>query len=155
ARRAHGLRLRRDRGGDVRAPGGDGRDADRPRRAARQVRHTARAGARRHRGTPVRRAEDLARFAWLLRRYLAPHWPAVAVLLLGTALSTVLAAAFPVLMAPILDLALGGSGTAPTRLSGLTLGNLGAAFFAWIGVGGVDDRFRAIVLLCLAYVAIG
>jgi subfamily B ATP-binding cassette protein MsbA len=103
----------------------------------------------------VRRAEDLGRFAWLLRRYLAPHWPAVAVLLLGTALSTVLAAAFPVLMAPILDLALGGSGPAPARMSGLTLGNLGAAFFAWIGVGGVDDRFRAIVLLCLVYVAIG
>ena len=103
----------------------------------------------------MRRVEDLGRFAWLLRRYVAPHWPAVALLLAGSALGTVLAAVFPVLMAPILDLALGGSATAPARVSGLTLSNLGAAFFSWIGVGAVDDRFRAILLLCLAYVAVG
>ena len=103
----------------------------------------------------MRRVEDLGRFAWLLRRYVAPHWPAVALLLVGSALGTVLAAVFPVLMAPILDLALGGSATAPARVSGLTLSNLGAAFFSWIGVGAVDDRFRAILLLCLAYVAVG
>jgi ABC-type multidrug transport system fused ATPase/permease subunit len=58
-------------------------------------------------------------------------------------------------MAPILDLALGGSAPAPARVSGLTLSNLGAAFFAWLGVSAVDDRFRAILLLCLAYVAVG
>jgi subfamily B ATP-binding cassette protein MsbA len=103
----------------------------------------------------VRRAEDLGRFAWLLRRYVAPHWPAVGLLLVISALGTVLAAVFPVLMAPILDLALGGSATPPARVSGLTLSNLGAAFFSWIGVGAVDDRFRAILLLCLAYVAVG
>ena len=103
----------------------------------------------------MRRVEDLGRFAWLLRRYVAPHWPALVLLLVGSALGTVLAAVFPVLMAPILDLALGGSATAPARVSGLTLSNLGAAFFSWIGVGAVDDRFRAILLLCLAYVAVG
>jgi ATP-binding cassette, subfamily B, bacterial MsbA len=103
----------------------------------------------------VTRADDLRRFAWLLRRYVAPHWPAVGLLLVGSAIGTVLAAVFPVLMAPILDLALGGSAPAPARASSLTLSNLGAAFFAWIGVGAVDDRFRAIVLLCLAYVAVG
>jgi len=103
----------------------------------------------------MRRVDDLGRFAWLLRHYVAPHWPAVALLLVGSALGTVLAAVFPVLMAPILDLALGGSATAPARVSGLTLSNLGAAFFSWIGVGAVDDRFRAILLLCLAYVAVG
>ena len=103
----------------------------------------------------MRRVDDLGRFAWLLRRYVAPHWPGVVLLLVGSALGTVLAAVFPVLMAPILDLALGGSATAPARVSGLTLSNLGAAFFSWIGVGAVDDRFRAILLLCLAYVAVG
>ena len=101
------------------------------------------------------RAQDFGRFAWLLRRYVAPHWPAVGLLLIGSALATVLTAAFPVLMAPILDLALGRIGTPPARVSGLTLSNLGAAFFAWIGVSAVDDRFRAIVLLCLAYVVAG
>jgi len=103
----------------------------------------------------MRRVDDLGRFAWLLRRYVAPYWPAVALLLVGSALGTVLAAVFPVLMAPILDLALGGSAPAPTRVSGLTLSNLGAAFFSWTGVGAVDDRFRAILLLCLAYVGVG
>jgi ABC-type multidrug transport system fused ATPase/permease subunit len=103
----------------------------------------------------VSRAQDFGRFAWLLRRYVAPHWPAVGLLLIGSALATVLTAAFPVLMAPILDLALGRIGTPPARVSGLTLSNLGAAFFAWIGVSAIDDRFRAIVLLCLAYVVAG
>jgi subfamily B ATP-binding cassette protein MsbA len=103
----------------------------------------------------VKGADDLRRFGWLLRRYVAPHWAAVALLLVGSALTTVLAAVFPVLMAPILDLALGGSAPAPARVSGLTLSNLGAAFFAWIGVSAIDDRFRAILLLCLAYVAVG
>ena len=103
----------------------------------------------------MRWAEDLRRFAWLLRRYVAPHWLAMALLLLGSAGVTVLAAVFPVLMAPILDLALGGSATPPVRVSGLTLSNLGAAFFAWLGIGAVDDRFRAILLLCLAYVGVG
>ena len=50
---------------------------------------------------------DLARFALLLRRYLAPHWEAVAVLLLTSYLATALAGLLPVVMAPILDLALG------------------------------------------------
>jgi ATP-binding cassette, subfamily B, bacterial MsbA len=103
----------------------------------------------------MRRAEDVRRFTWLLRRYVAPHWVAVGLLLLGSAMVTVLAAIFPVLMAPILDLALGGTATPPARVTGLTLGNLGAAFFAWLGIGAVDDRFRAILLLCVAYVAVG
>jgi ATP-binding cassette, subfamily B, bacterial MsbA len=103
----------------------------------------------------VTRLDGLGRFASLLRRYLVPHWPAVGLLLIGSALVTALTAVFPILMAPILDLALGGSATAPARVSGLTLGNLGAAFFAWIGVSAVEDRFRAIALLCLAYVAVG
>ncbi len=86
--------------------------------------------------------------------------PAVALLLLTSYLATGLAAVFPVLMAPILDLALGSpvggpTGAGPITPGGLTLGNLGAAFFQWVGVRTVDDRFRAIVLLCVAYVATG
>jgi ATP-binding cassette, subfamily B, bacterial MsbA len=98
---------------------------------------------------------DLRRFGWLVRRYVVPHWPAVLLLLVGSATTTVLAAVFPVLMAPILDLALGRSGTPPARVSGLTLSNLGAAFFSWIGVSAVGDRFYTIMLLCLAYVGVG
>lgn len=103
------------------------------------------------------RAGDLRRFAWLLRRYLAPYWRWVALLLLASYLATALAALFPVLMAPILDLALGAPMHAaePVALSELTLKNLGAAFFQWFGLGSVTDRFRAIVLLAVAYVGVG
>ncbi len=106
----------------------------------------------------MRRADDIRRFVWLLRGYLAPYWGAVALLLLTSYLATALAALFPVLMAPILDLALGS----PARQGGgsitpgaLNLGNLGAAFFQWIGIQEVGDRFRAITWLCGAYVATG
>jgi subfamily B ATP-binding cassette protein MsbA len=104
----------------------------------------------------VSRAKDVRRFLELLQSYLAPHWGAVALLLTTSYLATALAALFPILMAPILDLALGGQGGAPTGgPGGLSLANLGAAFFRWIGVHEVGDRFRAVALLCVAYVAVG
>jgi len=63
-------------------------------------------------------------------------------------------------MAPILDLALGTSreastGTMSVTGHGLSLHNLGASFFAWFGIQSVRDRFQAIVILCVAYVAAG
>jgi subfamily B ATP-binding cassette protein MsbA len=103
-------------------------------------------------------ARDLARFGALLRRYLAPRWPAVALLVVSSYLATALAAVLPVLMAPILDLALGrpiGPRGGPIGVAAVTLDNLGAAVFQWLGVSAVDDRLRAIALLCLAYVAVG
>jgi subfamily B ATP-binding cassette protein MsbA len=108
----------------------------------------------------VRTAGDLRRFLWALRRYLAPYWPAVALLVLASYLAMGLGALLPVLLAPVLDLALGGaSGTAPgggpVALSGLSLKNLGAAFFQWLGIRSVEHPFRAMALLCLAYVAVG
>jgi subfamily B ATP-binding cassette protein MsbA len=101
---------------------------------------------------------DLRRFAWLPRRYLAPYWPAVALLVLTSALATALAGLLPVLMAPILDLALGAPASADAgavSVGTLSLRNLGTTFFQWTGVYAVDDRFRAVAYLCLAYVATG
>jgi ATP-binding cassette, subfamily B, bacterial MsbA len=102
-------------------------------------------------------AEDLRRLTWLLRTYLAPYWPAVALLVVLHLLSAALAAAFSVLMAPILDLALGvpigGAPSAPAE--GLSLKNLGALLFQWLGIGAVEDRFRAVLVLCVVYVLIG
>ena len=108
----------------------------------------------------MRRVADLRQFLWLLRRYLAPYWQAVALLLVTSYLATALAALFPVLMAPILDLALGApiglsAGGGEIRPEELSLKNLGAAFFQWVGVQSVDDRFRAILVLCVVYVAAG
>ena len=102
---------------------------------------------------------DLGRFGWLLRTYLAPHWPAIAVLVVLSYVATALAALLPVLMAPILDLALGTRPTAaagaPIGAAGLSLKNLGAAFFQWLGVQSVGEPLRAIVILCGVYVVVG
>jgi len=108
----------------------------------------------------MKSAGDLRRFLGLLRRYLAPYWPAVALLVVLSYVAIGLAALLPVVMAPLLDLALGSPaaaspGAGPISLGGLSLKNLGAAFFQWIGVHAVEDRFRAIVLLCAAYVVVG
>ncbi len=103
-------------------------------------------------------AGDLRRFLGLLRNYTAPYWWAVGLLLVTSYVATALAALFPVLMAPILDLALGApvgaAAGAPTG-EALSLRNLGAAFFRWLGVATVEDRFRAILLLSLAYLTAG
>jgi subfamily B ATP-binding cassette protein MsbA len=106
------------------------------------------------------RAGDARRFVWLLGRYVVPYWPAVAGLLALTYVAMALAALLPVLIAPLLDLALNPAGIAsskgaPLSWSALSLKNLGAAFFQWLGIEAVDDRFRAILWLCAAYVAVG
>ena len=102
------------------------------------------------------RVQDLRRFLWLLRTYVAPHWPAVILLLVTSYLATALAALFPILLAPILDLALGTPvAGAPAGGGTLSLSNLGATFFRWIGVHAVEDRFHAILWLCAAYVIAG
>ena len=103
------------------------------------------------------RGNDLRCLGWVVGTYIRPHWRGVAVLLLASAAGTGLSALLPVLMAPILDLALGTSSQAgaPVALPELSLKNLGAAFFQWVGIGTVDDRFRAIVILSAAYVVVG
>ncbi len=102
------------------------------------------------------RASGLGGFARLLGRYLLPHWPAVGLLVALSFLAMVLAALLPLLIAPLLDLAVGSPAAADrVTLSGLSLNNLGAAIFQWLGIGSVDDRFHAIAFLCLAYVAVG
>jgi len=104
------------------------------------------------------RPGDIRRFARLLRAYTAPYWWAVGVLLLTSYLATALAALFPVLMAPILDLALGhapAAGAAPPAPAALSLKNLGAVFFRWVGVDSVTNRFSAIVALSIIYVVAG
>jgi subfamily B ATP-binding cassette protein MsbA len=62
-------------------------------------------------------------------------------------------------MAPILDLALGapqaGTAAAVPAPGGLSLRNLGATFFEWLGIHSVGNRFYAIVVLCIVYVAAG
>src|SRR5439155_6951152 len=160
ARRTHRRGVRRRHRGDLRAPravaggarpAGPGAGADRdPSPAARRQPQGARA---------MRPAGDLRRFLGLLGRYLAPYWPAVALLVAVTYVAMGLAALLPVLMAPLLDLALGSPAATtpagPITWSGLSLKNLGAAFFQWLGVRAVEDRFRAIVFLCAAYVAVG
>jgi ATP-binding cassette, subfamily B, bacterial MsbA len=101
----------------------------------------------------------LAQMAWLLRRHVAPYWPAVSLMLAGGLLATLLAALLPALMAPILDLALGrppvAASAARIGFGTLSLQNLGAAFFQWFGIETVTRPFAAILVLCVLYVAIG
>lgn len=99
---------------------------------------------------------DLRWFWRILCRYTGPYWWAVAALVATSYLATVLAALLPVLMAPILDLALGTPlGGGNVTQDGLSLKNLGAAFFDWFGIRSVEGRFRAILILCGVYVLVG
>lgn len=102
---------------------------------------------------------DLRHFAALLRTYLRPHWKAVALLLVTSYVATALTGLLPLVMAPILDLALGTPLAPPggraVGWSGLTLGNLGAAVVQWLGLNGGMDRFAAIAVLCGVFVLLG
>jgi len=102
-------------------------------------------------------SDGLRTLGWLLGRYMRPYWPMVALLIVGSYAATLLAGLLPVLMAPILDLALGrGIQTAaPGGLGGLSLNNLGAAFFHAVGVERVASPFTGVLVLCALYVATG
>ncbi len=103
------------------------------------------------------RASDLRRLLWLLRSYTAPYWYLVTLLIVTSYLATAVAALFPLLMAPILDLALGGTSGlgGGDAVSGVSLRNLGASVLRWVGVTAVDDRARAILVLSAVYVGVG
>lgn len=99
---------------------------------------------------------DAGGFLVLLRRYLRPHWHAMALLVLTSYAGMALSALLPVVMAPILDLALGApAGTPPAGLSGVDLRNLGAGVLQLLGLDPAHGRFTAIALLCLLYVVVG
>ena len=102
---------------------------------------------------------DLRRLLRLLRTYVRPHWRAVVLLLASSYVAMLLTGLLPLIMAPILDLALGGIAgrAAPPRVGfgNLNLGTLGAAVFQWLGVTGAASPQRAIVVLALAYVLVG
>ncbi len=102
---------------------------------------------------------DPRRFAALLRTYLRPLWKAAALLLATSYVATALTGLLPLIMAPILDLALGapvqGTHGQPVGWRALTLGNLGAAVLGWLGVGVDVDRFSAIAALCGVFVVVG
>jgi subfamily B ATP-binding cassette protein MsbA len=105
------------------------------------------------------RVADLSRFADVVRRYVAPRWPAVVLLVLSSYVATALAALLPILMAPILDLALGRAASPisaqPGGLADLTLNNLGAAVRAWVGLTSDVDPLRTIVVLCAIFAVVG
>ena len=101
------------------------------------------------------RVGDMRRLFWLLRSYTAPYWYAVGLLLVTSYLATAVAALFPLLMAPILDLALGAPIGAGGGTPGLSLRNLGASVLSWVGIASIEDRSRAILVLCAIYVGVG
>src|SRR5439155_91681 len=96
-------------------------------------------------------------FSRILSTYLRPHWTAVLLLLASSYVATALTGLLPVVMAPILDLALGSPTPTggPVGWRGVSLGNLGATVLQWLGLGGDLDRLTAIAVLCGGFVAVG
>src|SRR2546428_3766148 len=87
---------------------------------------------------------------WLLGRYMRPYWPKVALLIGVSYTATLLAGLLPVLMAPILDLALGRGVQAapPAGLGGLSRQKPGGTVFHAVRLGRVASPFQGVVVLC-------
>jgi subfamily B ATP-binding cassette protein MsbA len=105
----------------------------------------------------IPRERDLSRFVFLAGRYVRPFRGSIALLLGGSLVVTALAALGPFIMAPIFDLAFDRRPvTSPSGgLWGLSLSNLSAAVFSWLGLTDSRDRFILIVLFCATYVGVG
>ena len=93
--------------------------------------------------------------AHLARRYLPPHRPALAALAIIGLASAALATLLPVLMAPILDLALGRPLAPRAPGESISLANLSATSLAWLGATRPTDPRTLLVVLALAYAVVG
>lgn len=96
---------------------------------------------------------DFSRLAYLLKKYASPYWKAMIFLILANFLVAFIAALSPLIMAPILDIALGKDLSILTDASqkitfgNLSLKNLGAAMLQILGLAHSTERFRTILLL--------
>lgn len=94
----------------------------------------------------------------LFLRYLRPYWVQVVLLLLGYFLLTSLTAIHPLLMSPILDLAMGveqAVEVAPLELSltNLDLNNISQYFSAWLRLNQFSP-WQTVLVLALVYLAV-
>lgn len=101
---------------------------------------------------------ELQQYLRLVRTYLRPYWREVLVLVVGYFAFTGLNVVQPLVMAPVLDIAIGGgdSAVAPpaaNQLMDLDLNNLGAFVLHRFGLDALDP-WNTILILGLAYAGI-
>ncbi|MBA7490676.1 Vitamin B12 import ATP-binding protein BtuD [subsurface metagenome] len=104
---------------------------------------------------------DLRRLVYLLRRYARPYWKSIILLLLVSLVVTFLTALLPLIMAPILDTALGSpmgpaaDGSQDITFGNLSLSNLGTAMLQWLSLTHITDKFRLVLILSGLYLVVG
>jgi len=100
---------------------------------------------------------DFKKFIYLVKKYLRPYWKLVLVLVVVGYAATFLNVLFPVIMAPILDIALGSASNtgAPSGLTDINLANLGSLVLKWVKPDFLQNRLNAVVILCGLYFLIG
>ena len=103
---------------------------------------------------------DFQRLLYLLTKYARPYWKSTLVLLIANLVGTFLATLSPLIMAPILDIALGkpiSPGGAPQKVTfgNLNLSNLGTAMLQWLDLTDTTDRFQVVLILSGLYVLVG
>jgi len=104
---------------------------------------------------------DFQRLLFLLTKYAKPFWAGILLLLVTNFAATFFTALLPLLMAPILDIALGkpiitaSGGAQDIAFSKLTLSNLGSAVLQWLSLSDMTNKFRLVLFLGGLYVVIG
>lgn len=98
---------------------------------------------------------DLKRLLYILKKYIRPYWKQLALLLTINCTAMILTAALPLIMAPILDIAMGKiTPAAGVSLQNINLANLGSAVFAWLHIENFDNRFQLVIFFCVIYAVI-
>jgi subfamily B ATP-binding cassette protein MsbA len=105
------------------------------------------------------RLNDFQRLTYILKKYVRPYWKSMLLLQFVNFALTFLTGLLPLIMAPILDMALGkpispAAGELEITLRNLSLDNLGAAMLQWLNLTDTTDMFRAILLLGGLYVVV-
>lgn len=105
----------------------------------------------------IKNFSDFQRLIIIFKRYVMPYWKSICCLQVVNLIITFLTGMMPLIMAPILDIALGKhlGGEQNITFQNLSLKNLGAAVFHWLQVTENQDPFRILLLLGGIYVLVG
>jgi subfamily B ATP-binding cassette protein MsbA len=100
------------------------------------------------------RSEDLRALFFLASTIIRPYWRRMVLLVTLSMSAAMLLSLQPLVIAPAMDSALMAD-IAPARsLSEINLNNLGQTVLSFLGLGGSQNQFKAIVMTAVLYVAI-
>jgi ABC-type multidrug transport system fused ATPase/permease subunit len=98
---------------------------------------------------------NLGNMVFLARRHLSRYWKQSILLVLLSFICATLTSLQPLLLAPALDVSMSSGGSAATKLSEISLNNIGATLLAWLSVPVSSDPAHLVLAVVALFLMSG